>query len=73
MPGYVPLAYGHYIENRGDGTLRFLEMFRSSDYADIPARYVACAHPPPGLVSATLDLARRTISKLSKRETQVVR
>jgi oxalate decarboxylase len=33
--GYVPYAMGHYIENTGDTPLRFLEMFKSSYYADL--------------------------------------
>ena len=28
--GYVPQGYGHYIENTGKTTLRFLEMFKSA-------------------------------------------
>src|SRR5579862_5942567 len=31
--GYVPFAMGHYIENTGSATLRFLEMFKSDHYA----------------------------------------
>src|SRR5215472_16214415 len=33
--GDVPFAMGHYIENIGDTPVRFLEMFRSSYYADV--------------------------------------
>jgi oxalate decarboxylase/phosphoglucose isomerase-like protein (cupin superfamily) len=33
--GYVPFATGHYIEKTGDETLRHLEMFRSTCFADI--------------------------------------
>src|SRR5437667_848548 len=33
--GYVPFAMGHYIENTGTEPLRFLEMFKSSYYADV--------------------------------------
>ena len=31
----VPFAMGHYVENTGDEPLRFLEMFRSSYFADV--------------------------------------
>ena len=31
----VPFAMGHYVENIGKTTLRFLEIFRSDHYADI--------------------------------------
>src|SRR5262249_10790791 len=33
--GYVPFAMGHYVENTGDDTLRFLALFRSDHYADV--------------------------------------
>ena len=33
--GTVPFAMGHYIENIGTTTLRFLELFRSDHYADV--------------------------------------
>src|SRR6201999_712508 len=33
--GFVPFAMGHYIENTGSAPLRFLEMFKSSYYADV--------------------------------------
>ena len=33
--GYVPFAFGHYVENTGDEPLRFLEMFRSPYFADL--------------------------------------
>jgi oxalate decarboxylase len=33
--GFVPFAMGHYIENTGSETLRFLEIFQSSYYADL--------------------------------------
>jgi oxalate decarboxylase/phosphoglucose isomerase-like protein (cupin superfamily) len=31
----VPFAMGHYVENTGEETLRFLEMFRSPYFADV--------------------------------------
>ncbi len=33
--GYVPFAMGHYTENTGNETLRFLELFRSPVFADV--------------------------------------
>src|SRR5439155_19343492 len=33
--GYVPFPMGHYVENIGTTTLRFLEIFRSDYYADV--------------------------------------
>jgi oxalate decarboxylase len=33
--GYVPFAFGHYIQNTGNQTLWFLEMFRSDRFVDV--------------------------------------
>ncbi|RCK12584.1 hypothetical protein DT075_09225 [Bacillus licheniformis] len=33
--GYVPFAMGHYIQNTGSESLWFLEIFKSSRFADI--------------------------------------
>ena len=69
--GYIPYPMGHYIENTGSEALRFLEMFRSSYYADVSLD-TWLALTPPEMVRATLDLDRSTISKLRKRERPVV-
>ncbi|HWD76739.1 MAG TPA: oxalate decarboxylase family bicupin [Solirubrobacteraceae bacterium] len=69
--GYIPQPMGHYIENTGTGTLRFLEMFRSSYYADVSLD-TWLALTPPEMIRATLNLDQRTISKLRKSETPVV-
>jgi oxalate decarboxylase len=44
--GYVPFAMGHHVENTGDTTLRFLELFRSDRFADISLREWMAAVPP---------------------------
>ena len=69
--GYIPYPMGHYIENTGNETLRFLELFRSSYYADVSLD-TWLALTPAQMVSATLNLDQRTISKLRKREAPVV-
>jgi hypothetical protein len=33
--GYAPFAMGHYVEKTGASPLRFLEVFKSSRYADL--------------------------------------
>ena len=53
--GYVPFAMGHYVENTGTTTLRFLEMFKSSYYADVSLNQWM-ALTPPELVKAHLKL-----------------
>ena len=69
--GYIPFPMGHYIENTGNETLRFLEMFRSSYYADVSLD-TWLALTPPAMVRATLNVDQGLISKLRKQETPVV-
>jgi oxalate decarboxylase len=62
---------GHYIENTGTGTLRFLEMFRSDHYADISLdQWLALT--PSDLVRDHLPIDKQTIDALSKRKRIVV-
>jgi oxalate decarboxylase len=69
--GYVPFAMGHYVENTGDEPLRFLEMFRSSYYADISLnQWMALV--PPELVDAHLKLDERTQKALRKDKPVIV-
>jgi oxalate decarboxylase len=44
--GYVPFAMGHYIENTGNTRLRFLEIFKSSYYADVSLNQWMALTPP---------------------------
>jgi oxalate decarboxylase len=70
--GYIPFPMGHYIENTGTTTLRFLEVFRSDRYADVSLEQWM-ALTPPELVSAHLNIDERTIEALPKRKQLVVR
>jgi len=70
--GYVPFAMGHYIENLGSEPLRFLEMFRSDQFADLSLNQWM-ALTPPELVQHHLNLDRRTMASLSKKKPIVVR
>ncbi|MCU1310466.1 MAG: oxalate decarboxylase [Candidatus Angelobacter sp.] len=63
--GYVPFAMGHYVENTGDETLRFLEMFRSPYFADISLNQWL-ALTPTELVQAHLNLDQNTMGALKK-------
>ncbi|MFI5834978.1 oxalate decarboxylase family bicupin [Micromonospora sp. NPDC051300] len=70
--GYVPFAYGHYIENLGDEPLVFLEMFRKPRFADISlAQWMA--NLPPEISAATLNLPREMIEALPREKRPVVR
>ena len=69
--GFVPFAMGHYIENTGDTTLRFLEMFKSSYYADVSLdQWMALT--PPELVEAHLKLGPQVMDVLRKKKAPVV-
>jgi oxalate decarboxylase len=69
--GYIPFPMGHYIENTGKETLRFLELFRSDHYADVSLdQWLALI--PPELVSAHLPIDKQTIDALSKKKRIVV-
>lgn len=45
MTGYVPGTYGHYVENTGNTTLRFLEVFKSEKFEDISLNQVSFFRP----------------------------
>ncbi|MCJ2049222.1 oxalate decarboxylase family bicupin [Methylobacterium sp. J-070] len=69
--GYVPFAMGHYIENTGDTTLTFLEMFKSPRYADISLTQWLALTPHP-LVRAHTGLDPKQIDALSAAKAPVV-
>jgi len=69
--GYVPPSFGHYVENIGNTTLKFLEIFNSDIYEDISLNQWL-ALTPPDMVKAHLQLSDDTISKLQKVKPTVV-
>src|SRR5882757_8817182 len=69
--GYVPFAMGHYVENTGTTSLRFLEMFKSSYFADLSLS-TWMALTPPELVNAHLKLDDTVMAGLRKTKTPVV-
>jgi oxalate decarboxylase len=69
--GYVPFAMGHYIENTGEETLTFLEMFRSNRFADVSlSQWLALT--PPELVQAHLNLDAPAMSIIVERKRKSV-
>jgi len=69
--GYVQRPMGHYIENTGSDTLRFLEMFASDRYADVSLdQWLALT--PSDLVLDHLPLDKQTMAALSKTKRIVV-
>lgn len=69
--GYVPHAMGHYIENTGATTLRFLEMFKSDRFADVSLKQWM-ALTPHELVQAHLHLDRRLLDGLPREKVPVM-
>jgi oxalate decarboxylase len=70
--GYVPFAMGHYVENTGDETMRFLEVFRSDRFSDVSLNQWL-ALTPPELVAAHLGLDAETLAALTRAKQVVVR
>ena len=69
--GYVPFAMGHYVENTGSTSLRFLEIFKSSYYADVSLnQWIALT--PPELASAHLKLGPQFMAALRKDKVPIV-
>jgi oxalate decarboxylase len=69
--GYVPFAMGHYVENTGTTTLRFLEMFKSNYYADVSLdQWMALT--PPELLRVHLHLDQQVADALRKKKAPIV-
>lgn len=69
--GYVPKAMGHYVENTGDTTMRFLAIFRSPRYENVSlTQWLALT--PPALVKAHLNLSDEVIASFGKAPQPVV-
>ena len=69
--GYVPFAMEHYVENTGNTTLRFLEVFKSDYYADVSLNQWL-ALTPPELVKASLRADPQLLSAFRKEKSPVV-
>ena len=70
--GYVPFPMGHYIENTGQTTLRFLELFASDRFEDVSlGQWLGLT--PHDLVRDHPPVDQRFISALDKRKPIVVR
>lgn len=70
--GYVPFAYGHYIQNTGNTKLWFLEMFRSDRFADVSLNQWM-ALTPHELVKDTLHVGPELMNALHKQKRPVVK
>lgn len=69
--GAIPKPMGHFVENTGSETLRFLELFRSDHYEDMSlAKWLAFT--PWELVQAHLRIDRSVLASVQARNTPVV-
>lgn len=69
--GSVPRVFPHYVENTGTTTLRFLEMFRSPRFEDIPlAQWLKFT--PHELVRAHLNIDESVLAKIPPYKVPVV-
>jgi len=69
--GYVPASFGHFVENTGNTTLRYLEIFNSDRFQDISlSQWLALS--PPELVKANLQISDDTFNHFSKTKQVVV-
>lgn len=65
--GYIPRSMGHYFENTGDTDARYLELFRSSYFANISlANWMS--HLPPELVIAHTHMDPKALASIPKKE-----
>ncbi|MDR0270549.1 oxalate decarboxylase family bicupin [Paenibacillus sp.] len=70
--GYVPFAYGHYIQNTGTETLWFLEMFGCDRFEDISLNQWM-ALTPKELVEENLHVGPELLHALRKEKWPVVK
>ena len=69
--GYVPFAYGHYIQNTGNDSLWFLEMFKSDRFEDVSLNQWM-ALTPHQLVEQNLCVGPELMDALRKGKWSVV-
>ncbi|KAH9889525.1 oxalate decarboxylase [Cubamyces lactineus] len=68
---YIPTGYGHYVENTGNTTLKFLEIFNTDVFQDVSlAQWLALT--PPSLVKQHLHLSDSTIANFNRSKGVVV-
>jgi oxalate decarboxylase len=69
--GYVKRANGHYVENIGDTDLQFVEVFRSSYFADVSLSNWL-THTPPEMVAQHLNLDVATVAKFPSSKPEIM-
>jgi oxalate decarboxylase len=69
--GYVQKNLGHYVRNTGNTDLVYLEVFRSSYFADISLSDWL-AHTPPALVGQHFNIDPALIAQLPRNKPLVI-
>lgn len=70
--GYVPFAFGHYIQNTGEQSLWYLEMFKSDRFADVSlTQWMALT--PQELVAENVQVGPDVLHALRKEKWPVVK
>jgi oxalate decarboxylase len=64
--GYVPMGYGHYIENIGDTDCRVLFVFNSGDYQEIGLAEWLASNPRE-LVATNFGVPEAVVAKFSRK------
>ena len=67
----VKKSLGHYVQNTGDTDLVFLEVFRSSYFADVSLSDWL-THTPPEMVAQTLNVDPATIAKFPNNKPEIM-
>jgi oxalate decarboxylase len=70
--GYVPFATGHYIQNTGDESVWFLEMFKSDRFEDVSLNQWL-ALTPKELVQHNINVDSKFTDQLRKEKWPVVK
>ncbi len=70
--GYVPRAFGHYVQNTGDQSVWFLEMFKSNRFEDVSLNQWM-ALTPHQLVQENLNAGPELMHALRKEKWPVVK
>ncbi|EKM56990.1 uncharacterized protein PHACADRAFT_92227 [Phanerochaete carnosa HHB-10118-sp] len=69
--GYIPASHGHYVENTGNTTLRYLEVFKTATFQDVSLnQWIALT--PPAMIEATLNIKAEDLKYFSKTKPIVV-
>ncbi|MED1865033.1 oxalate decarboxylase family bicupin [Fictibacillus nanhaiensis] len=70
--GYIPFAFGHYVQNTGNKSLWFLEIFKSDRFADVSLNQWM-ALTPKEIVQSNVNASPELMNSLRKEKWPVVK